>query len=144
MRKIVALSFAVAVCAALGFPGAAMAQKMHAPKHVWRAMVGGLSDIQSITAAMMVFDMKRAAKAAKDLQAREGFISKMEQLPESVRQGHGKVAVAAAKLVAAAEAGEEQLLAGALGEVMQACNICHYEQRDAARRKKLKNKKAKK
>ena len=140
MRKFVLLSLAVAMCVTLGFSGAAMAQKKHAPKHVWRAMIGGLSDIQSITAAMMVFDMKRALQSAKELQAREAYISKMEQLPETVRKGHGVVATAAAKLVAAAEAGEEQQMAVALGEFMGACNVCHFERRDAERRKKLKKK----
>ena len=141
MRKFVLLALAVALCAGLGFSGAALAQKKHAPKHVWRAMVGGLSDIQNITAAMMVFDMNRAVRAAKELRDREAYISKMEQLPETTRKGHGAVATAAAKLVIAVEAGEEQQMATALGEVMQACNACHYERRDAERRKKLKKKK---
>ncbi len=138
MRKFVLLSLAVAMCIMLGFSGAAMAQKKHAPKHIWRAMIAGLTDIQSITAAMMVFDMKRAVRDAKALQGREAYISKMEQLPATTRKGHGVVADAAAKLVAAAEAGDEQRMAAALGEVVQACNACHYERRDAERRKKLK------
>jgi hypothetical protein len=132
------LSLAVLVSAMVGFGGAAVAQKKHAPKAVWGAMVAGLSDIQNITAAMMVFDMKRATKIAEELQQRETYISKIERLPESVREGHAKVAEAAAKLVAAAKAGEEQDLSNALNGVMQACNACHYDRRDAERRKKTK------
>ncbi len=138
MKKTILLSVAVLLSAALGFSSGALAQKKHAPKAVWGAMVGGLSDIQGITAAMMVFDMKRATKIAEELQARETYISKIERLPAAVREGHGKVAEAAAKLVAASKAGEEQDVVNALSGVMQACNDCHYNKRDAERRKKMK------
>jgi len=138
MNKIVLASVALVVSATLGLGGAAMAQKKHAPKPVWGAMVGGLSDIQGITAAMMVFDMKRAATIAETLQKRETYISGIERLPEPVRKGHGKVAEAAATLVAAAKAGEEKDVANALAGVMNACNACHYDLRDAERRKKMK------
>lgn len=137
MKKIFALSAAVLVSAMLGFGGAAMAQKKHAPKPVWGAMVAGLNDIQNITAALMVFDMKRAAKIAEDFQKRETYISNIERLPEKVRAGHGKVAEAVAKVVAAAQSGEENDVAGALSGVMKSCNACHYDLRDAERRKKM-------
>ena len=87
---------------------------------------------------MMVFDMKRAAKIAEELQKRETYISNIERLPEPVRKRHGKVADAATKLVSAAKAGEEQDVANALNGVMRACNACHYGIRDAERRKKMK------
>ena len=128
----------VLASAILGLGGAAVAQKKQAPKAIWGAMVGGLNDIQSITAALMVFDLKRAAKIAEELQQRETFISNIESLPEPVKKGHGKVAEAAAKLVAAAESGEEQDVANAINSVVQACTACHYNVRDAERRKKLK------
>ena len=137
MKKAILLSVAVLLSAALGFSSSALAQKKHAPKAVWGAMVGGLNDIQSITAAMMIFDMKRAETIAEELQKRETFISNIERLPEKVRQGHGKIAEAAAKVVAAAASGEDNDMASALGEVMQACNACHYDVRDAKRRKKM-------
>ena len=137
MKKLVALSIAVIMSATLGLGGSAVAQKKQAPKPVWGTMVANLNDIQSITAAMMVFDMKRAAKIAEELQGRETYISKLEMLPEPVRKGHGKVAAAAATLVAAAKSGEENDVAKALSAVMQACNACHYGVRDAARRKKM-------
>ena len=138
MKKLITLSIAALVAVAIGFGGTAMAQKKHAPKSAWGAMLGGLSDIQGITAAMLVFDMKRAAKIAGELQGRETYISNVERLPEVVRKGHGKVAEAAAKVVAAAKAGEENDLAVALSGVMQACNACHYNLRDAKRRKNMK------
>ena len=71
MKRITVVSMAVLVSAILGFTGVAFAQKKHAPKAVWGAMVGGLNDIQNVTAAMMVFDMKRAAKIAEELQKRK-------------------------------------------------------------------------
>ena len=137
MKRLFALSIVVLVSAMLGLGGAAMAQKKHAPKPVWGAMVAGLNDIQSITAALMVFDMKRATKIAEELHKREVFISKIERLPEAVRKGHAKVAEAAAKLVTAAQSGEENDVANAINDVIQSCSACHYNLRDAERRKKL-------
>ncbi len=46
MKRITVVSMAVLVSAILGFTGVAFAQKKHAPKAVWGAMVGGLNDIQ--------------------------------------------------------------------------------------------------
>ena len=138
MKRVTVLSIAVLVSAMLGLGGTAMAQKKHAPKPVWGAMVAGLNDIQNITAALMVFDMKRATKIAEELTARETFISKIQRLPEPTRKGHGKVAEAAAKLVAAAKSGEENDVANGINGVMQACSACHYHLRDAERRKKMK------
>ncbi len=136
MKKTFTMLAAVLVAASIGFGGAALAQKKHGPKPAWSAMLGGLSDIQGMTAAMMVFDMKRAAKIAGELQARETYIAGIERLPKPVRDGHAKVADAAAKAAAAAKAGEEQDLAAAINDVMQACNACHYDLRDKKRREK--------
>ncbi len=132
MKKLFVLAAAMLMSATLGASGVIAAEKKHAPKPVWGAMVGGISDIQNITAAMMVFDMKRAAKIAGEFQARETYISKIEALPEAVRKGHAKVATAVAK------AGEEKDVTNGLAAVMNACNACHYDLRDAERRKKMK------
>ena len=137
MKKVIALCIAVIVSVTLG-SSVSLAQKKHAPKPVWGAMVAGLNDIQNITAAMLVFDMKRAAKIATELQQRETFISKIKRLSEPTRKGHAKVAAAAAKLVAAAKSGEEQDVASAIAGVLKTCNACHYDVRDADRRKKMK------
>lgn len=137
MKKTIALTAAVLMSALIGFGGAALAQKKHAPKPVWGAMVAGLNDIQNITAALMVFDMKRAAGIAESFEKRETFISTIERLPEKVRDGHGKVAKEVAKLSAAIATGEENDVADALSGVMRSCNACHYDLRDAERRKKL-------
>jgi len=51
MKKLFVLAMAVAVGATLGLSGIAEAQKKHAPKPVWGAMIGGLNDIQNITTA---------------------------------------------------------------------------------------------
>jgi len=136
MKKIFVLSCVVAVGTVLSLGGMAIAQKKHAPKPVWGAMVSGLSDIQNMTAALMVFDMERIEKTAEELQKRETFISKIEQLPEPVRKGHAVVAEAAAKLVAVAKTGEEDDIANAINDVVLTCNACHYDLRDAERRKK--------
>lgn len=121
---------------AISLAGSAYAQKKHAPKAVWKAMVAGLNDIQNITAALTVFDMDRAAKIGEELVKRETFISNLQALPPKARELHAKVAEAAKGVVAAAKAGEENQLADALGSVLKACNECHYNLRDAERRKK--------
>ena len=138
MKKLVALFIAAMMSVTLGYSDVAVAQKKHAPKPVWGAMVGGLNDIQNLTAALMVFDMKRAAKIAGELNQRETYISNIKRLPEVVRKGHAKVAEAAARLIAAAEAGEEKDVANGIVDVMLACTACHYDLRDAERRKKMK------
>jgi len=137
MRKIVNIGTLLTLCFMLGFSGMASAQKKHAPKGVWKAMMGSLTDIQGITASLTVFDMKRASMFADSLLKRETFISKMARLPKPVREGHGKVAEAAAKLAAATKAGEEQDIALNIGKVLAACSSCHYNLRDKKRLKKM-------
>jgi len=137
MRKILALGLVAALGLAPIFAGQAMAQRKQAPKPVWGAMVGGLSDIQSLVAALAVFDMERAAKIADGLAARETYISNIAALPEVVRKGHAKVAGEAKKLADFARAGEEDRMAAQIGVVLAACSACHYNVRDAERRKKM-------
>ncbi len=137
MRKLIAVAILMAFGFMLGLNGAVMAQKKHAPKSVWKAMVAGLNDIQSITGALAVFDMERATTIADGLVKRETFISKMDQLPEAVRKGHGKVADAATELAAATRSGDDQEIAMKIGAVLAACSSCHYDVRDAERRKKM-------
>ena len=137
MRKLIALAILLAFCVTLGMAGTVVAQKKHAPKGVWKTMVASLNDIQSITGALAVFDMERATTIADGLVKRETFISKMDQLPEAVRKGHGKVADAATELAAATRSGDDQEIAMKIGAVLAACSSCHYDLRDAERRKKL-------
>ena len=137
MRKLIAVATLMAFGFMLGSNGAVMAQKKHAPKGVWKAMVAGLNDIQSITAALAVFDMERATTIADGLVKRETFISKLDRLPEATRKGHGKVADAATELAAATRSGDEQEISMKIGAVLAACSSCHYDIRDAERRKKL-------
>ncbi len=139
MRKLIALAIVLAFGLAPTFTGSTMAQQKHASKPVWRAMVASLNDIQSITAALMVFDMKRAATIADGLAKRETFISNIKRLSEKTRKGHARVAVAAKELVDAIKTGTEQTVAVKIGGVIAACSSCHYNVRDAERRKKLEN-----
>ena len=137
MRKLIALSILLAFGFMLGLSGAAAEEKKHAPKSVWKAMVASLNDIQSITGALAVFDMERATMIADGLVDRETFISNMEQLPEAVRKGHRKVADAATELAAATRSGDDQEISMQIGAVLAACSACHYNLRDAERRKQL-------
>ena len=137
MRKLIAVAILVAFGFMLGSNGAVMAQKEHAPKAVWKGMLAGLNDIQSITAALAVFDMERATMIADGLVKRERFVSTLERLPEAVRKGHAKVADVAEELAAATRSGDEQEISMKIGAVLAACSSCHYNVRDAERRKKL-------
>ncbi len=137
MRKSIALAILLAVGFMLVSNGAVTAQKQHAPKGVWKGMLASLGDIQGITAALAVFDMKRATMFADGLVARERFVSNLERLPKAVRDGHAKVADVAEELAAATRSGDEQEISIKIGAVLAACSACHYDVRDAERRKQL-------
>lgn len=137
MKKLTTLAILLAFCVTLGVTGTVMAEKKHAPKGVWKGMLASLGDIQGITAALAVFDMKRATMFADGLVARERFVSNLERLPKAVRDGHAKVADVAEELAAATRSGEEQEISIKIGAVLAACSACHYNLRDAERRKKL-------
>ncbi len=62
MKKIIALSIALVIATTLGFGGAAVAQKKHAPKPAWGTMLLYLGNLQSAMASSLVFDMKNVAK----------------------------------------------------------------------------------
>ena len=137
MRKLIALGVLLAFCVTLGVTGTVVAQKKHAPKGVWKGMVANLSDIQGITAALAVFDMERATMFADGLAARERFVSTIEQIPEADRKRYAEVVVVAEELAAATRSGDEQMISMKIGAVLAACSSCHYNVRDAERRKKL-------
>ena len=137
MKKIVALTGISLFALVLGFSATAIAQKKHAPEPVWTGMLANLSDIQTITAALSVFDMARVAQTADALAARETFVSGLEMLPEEMRKRHGVVATLATALADAARAGEEQQVATKIGEVLAECSACHYDLRDAEAREKM-------
>lgn len=137
MKKLTILAMLLAFCVTLGVTGTVMAEKKHAPKGVWKGMLASLGDIQGITAALTVFDMKRATMFADGLVARERFVSNLERLPKAVRDGHAKVADVAEELAAATRSGDEQEISIKIGAVLAACSACHYNLRDAERRKKL-------
>ncbi len=137
MRKLTALAILLAFCVTLGVTGTVVAQKKHAPKGVWKGMVANLSDIQGITAALAVFDMERATMFADSLAKRERYVSTIEQIPEPVRKRYAELADIAEELGAATRAGDEQAIAMKIGKVLAACSSCHYNVRDAERRKKL-------
>lgn len=137
MKKLTILAILLAFCVTLGVTGTVMAEKKHAPKGVWKGMLASLGDIQGITAALTVFDMKRATMFADGLVARERFVSNLERLPKAVRDGHAKVADVAEELAAATRSGDEQEISIKIGAVLAACSACHYNLRDAERRKKL-------
>ncbi len=135
MKKIVAFTVILAVGFMAGVTAPVLAQKKHTPKTSWQAMLAGLNDIQGITAALAVFDMKRAGEIADGLVKRETFISKIPRLSDASKAGHAKVATAATGLSAAIKSGEEKDIAMKIGEVLAACSECHYNVRDAAGRK---------
>ncbi len=114
-----------------------MAQKKHAPKGVWKGMIANLSDVQGITAALAVFDMKRATMFADSLAKRERFVSTIERIPEAQRKRYAELADIAEELAAATRSGDEQEVSMKIGKVLAACSSCHYNVRDAERRKKM-------
>ena len=136
MRKLITLVIVLAAGLALGAATADAQERKHAAKPVWQAMVAGLNDIQSITGALVVFDMARAATIADGLVAREEFITTLD-LPKVVTDGHANVAKEAKKLAAAIRTGDEKKVSAGIGDVLAACSGCHYWVRDAERRKEM-------
>ncbi len=137
MRKFIALAILLAFCVTLGVTGTAVAQTKHASKGIWKGMIANLSDVQGITAALAVFDMKRATMFADSLAKRERFVSTIERLPEPVRKRYAELADIAEELAAATRSGDEQEISMKIGKVLAACSSCHYDVRDAERRKKM-------
>ena len=136
MRRFIAIAIVLAFGIMPAFDGLA-AEKKHAAKPVWQAMVAGLTDMQTILGALTVFDMARVADVADQLAAREDFISTLEMLPEDVRTRHAKVRDLAKQMAEAARAGDEQGVSMKIGAVMAECSSCHYNVRDAERRKEM-------
>ena len=140
MKKFVAVAIVLAFGLVPAFAGTAQAEKMHAAKPVWQGMLANLSDMQGILAALAVFDMARVATIADQLAGREKFVSTLEFLPQVIRDRHSKVGDIAAELANAARAGDEQGVSLKIGAVMAECSSCHYNLRDAERRKEMENK----
>ncbi len=138
MRKLIAVASVIAFGFMLGLDGSVMAQKKHASKGIWRGMIGNLTDVQGVTASLAVFDMERATMFADSLAKRERFVSTIERIPEADRKRYAELADIAEELAAATRAGDEQAISMKIGAVLAACSSCHYNVRDAERRKKLK------
>ena len=135
-RRFITVSI-VGLITVAGIFGTAVAQKLHAPKGIWQGMGAGLSDVQDMTAALMVFNMDRIATTADELAQREVFISEIASLPDAVKEGHAKVAEAAEELAGAALTGEEKDVTAGIADVIAACTACHYDLRDEERRQKM-------
>ena len=140
MKKLVLVAIVLAFALVSVLGGTAHAEGKHAAKPVWHAMVANLGDMQSILGALAVFDMARVADIADQLAGREKFISTLEFLPQEVRDRHAKVGDIAGELAAAARADDEQGVSMKIGAVMAECSSCHYNVRDAERRKEMENK----
>ncbi len=119
-----------------GFVTSALAQRKQAPKTVWKVMVAGLSDVQSMVGALAVLDMKRLAQIAGELSKRERFVSNVKRLPEETRKLHGKIADLAGEISDDAVKGEEQVIARKIGQILSICSDCHYNIRDKEAREK--------
>ena len=140
MKKLVLVAVVLAFALVPVLGGTAHAEGKHAAKPVWQGMIANLSDMQGIVAALAVFDMARVANIADQLAGREKFVSTLEFFPEEVRKRHAKVGVIAGELTTAARADDEQGVSMKIGEVMAECSSCHYNLRDAERRKEMENK----
>ncbi|MFQ5914933.1 MAG: hypothetical protein ACE5JS_17330 [Nitrospinota bacterium] len=135
MKKIFVLTMLVAfvLTAILGAP--ALAQKKQTPKGIWRGMLANVSDVQSIVASFAVFDMKRIAAIADKVAKTQDFWAKFPKFSDPWKKAYAKSATSFRELSAAARTGDEQVVAEKIGGVLQACASCHYNLRDAPRRK---------
>ena len=109
-------------------------ERKHAPKGVWIGMMANLGDIQGITNAIMVYDMKRAATHAKQLADRQKYVLSLDFIKGDWRKSYEELGQVAGELHAAAAAGDDQQTIVKLGDVLAQCNACHYDLRDKKRR----------
>lgn len=137
MRTRTTVAWITGLVVAVALATAASAEKVHAPKQIWQSMIAGLSDLQDMTASLMVFDMKRIESTANELAARHEYISTIDQLSDAVKEGHAEVAKAAKTLAEVAALGEEQDVTKAMADVTATCNACHYDVRDKKRREEM-------
>ena len=135
MKKAISLAILMGVGSFFLGSGTALAEREHAPKGIWKGMLANLSDMQGITSAVSVLDMERAAELAQQLTKRQHFLAGWEKIPEKWRKSYGELAEATDELLAAAKAGDEQETSMKLGKVLARCSACHYDLRDAKRRK---------
>ena len=137
MKRAISFAILVGLGSLLLGSGAALAERVHAPKGVWKGMLANLSEVQGIASAVSVLDMKRASVLAEQLTKRQHFLAGWEKIPEKLRKSYGELAEETDGLLAAAKAGDEQETSLRLGKVLAACSTCHYDLRDAKRREKM-------
>ena len=138
MKKIFAITLVLAFAVTAAFAGPVSAQKKHAPKGVWRGMLDNVSSLQTIVSTLAVFDMKRIAAVADRSAKRQEFVSNLKKYKGTkVGKLYSNLGAAFQGVAEAARAGEEDLVADRLSGVLKACNACHYNLRDASRRKKM-------
>ena len=138
MKRAIGFAILVGLGSFLLGSGAVLAERMHAPKGIWKGMATNLSDVQGIASAVSVLDMKRASEIAEQLTKRQHFLAGWEKIPEKWRKSYAELAEVTDGLLAAAKAGDEQETSLRLGKVLAACSTCHYDLRDAKRREKMK------
>ncbi|MBI2882281.1 MAG: hypothetical protein HYY21_11850 [Candidatus Tectomicrobia bacterium] len=135
MKKMLAVTAAVAFAFTAAAAAPVLAQKKHTPKAVWKGMLQNLDDVKAMVSALTVFDMERLASIADQFAAREERFSKNPRFPDAVKKYYGDLASVIKEVGAAARAGEEARVSEKIGGVLQVCSGCHYNVRDAAARK---------
>ena len=141
MKKFIVFAMLLTFGITVGFAGNALAQKVHAPKGVWGSMMDKLSDVQAMVAFLAALDMKRLAAKADTLAANAERSSQVARFPDKVKQYYRDLAASGQEVAAAAKAADEELAAEKIGAVLKVCSACHYNLRDAKRRKKALEKK---
>ena len=136
MKKIAAFAVIFAFGLMAGLSAPALAQRKHGAKGIWQGMLANVSDVQGIVAALSVFDMKRIEMIADSFAKRhEGYIKNFPRMSDTFKKGYGHLASLGNEVTAAAKAGDEKAITGKLGEILNTCNGCHYNVRDAKNRK---------
>ena len=120
-----------------GFAGSALTQpRMHVSSGWIKKMGGYLGDTQNIISALTVFDMKRLADTADQLAARAETDAKTPRKTTTLNEAFDKLIAPTRALAAAAREGNDSLAAEKIGDILKACNACHYDVRDKKRRQK--------
>jgi cytochrome c556 len=136
MKKFIAFAVILAFGLMAGLSAPALAQRKHAPKGIWQGMLSNVSDLQGIVAALSVFDMKRVEMIGDSFAKRhEGYVKNFPRMSDKFKKAYGRMASLGNDVAAAAKAGDEKAVTAKLGAILNGCNGCHYNLRDAKRRK---------
>ena len=137
MKKVTILAMLLAFGIMASFAASTLAQpRKHVTSGWIKKMADYSDDVKNMVSSLSVFDMKRLADIADQLAAKAEKDAKRPRKTTTLNEAFDKLIAPSQALAAAARAGDDTLAAEKLGDILKACNACHYDVRDKKRREK--------